>query len=237
MKTKRKNSIGKAEEAQKQRWRRKSDSGGAKATVEARQTRLWSSSALASPPHDHHRFIKEQGKEKKWCYIAASPVKCGASRWWGSGRAVGWWSCGGDASIMVGGDRRRMYFGGCIRRNETKDTMESLGIRMPQERVETVPEDVQQPTEANTDDIRTPHLDHEGDNQADQNQEYLASHDQAEHHAQEEQDHHTTQEEPVVSSSQPNDQVTTEDSLQPEQDHHTTQEEPVDNDAKNEDRL
>ncbi|KAF2614341.1 hypothetical protein F2Q70_00012007 [Brassica cretica] len=106
--------------------------------------------------------------------------------------------------------------------------MESLGIRIPQERVETVPEDVQQPTEANTDDIRTPHLDPDGDNQAEQNQEDSASHDQAEHHAQEEQDHHTTQEEPMVSSSQPNDQVTNEDSLQPEQDHHTTQEEPVD---------
>ncbi|KAF3549623.1 hypothetical protein DY000_02006639 [Brassica cretica] len=87
--------------------------------------------------------------------------------------------------------------------------------------------DVQQPTEANTDDIRTPHLDPDGDNQAEQNQEDSASHDQAEHHAQEEQDHHTTQEEPMVSSSQPNDQVTNEDSLQPEQDHHTTQEEPV----------
>ncbi|KAF3511899.1 hypothetical protein F2Q69_00006979 [Brassica cretica] len=99
----------------RRRRRRKSNGGGAKATVEARQTRLWSSSALASPPHHHHRFIKEQGKEKKLRYIAASPVKWGGSRGWGGGRAVGWWSCGGDASIMVGGDRRRMYFGGCIR--------------------------------------------------------------------------------------------------------------------------
>ncbi|KAF3513384.1 hypothetical protein F2Q69_00002358 [Brassica cretica] len=81
--------------------------------------------------------------------------------------------------------------------------------------------------EANTDDIRTPHLDPEGDSKAEQNQEDSASHDQAEHHAQEEQDHHTTQEEQLVSSSQPNDQVTNEDSLQPEQDHHTTHEEPV----------
>ncbi|KAL0667809.1 hypothetical protein Bca4012_030513 [Brassica carinata] len=97
------------------------------------------------------------------------------------------------------------------RASNLRRVMESLGIRMPQERVETVPEDVQQPTEANTDDIRTPHLDHEGDNQAEQNQEDSASHDQAEHHAQEEQDHHTTQKEtvePVVSSSQPtNNQV------------------------------
>ncbi|KAF3584810.1 hypothetical protein F2Q69_00028088 [Brassica cretica] len=55
---------------------------------------------------------------------------------------------------------------------------------------------------ADTDVIEIPHLDPEGDNQAEQNQEDSASHDQAEHLAQEEQDDHTTQEEPVVIASQ-----------------------------------
>ncbi|CAH8335044.1 unnamed protein product [Eruca vesicaria subsp. sativa] len=47
--------------------------------LKARQIRRWSNSALASPPHHHRRFIKEQGKEKQWCYMAAYPVKRGAA--------------------------------------------------------------------------------------------------------------------------------------------------------------
>ncbi|KAF2530935.1 hypothetical protein F2Q70_00030137 [Brassica cretica] len=62
--------------------------------------------------------------------------------------------------------------------------------------------------------IEIPHLDPEGDNQAEHNQEDSTSHDRAEHHTQEDQDHHTTQEEPIVIASQPqpnNDQVATEE--------------------------
>ncbi|KAF3559329.1 hypothetical protein F2Q69_00014329 [Brassica cretica] len=69
-------------------------------------------------------------------------------------------------------------------------------------------------TLVDTDVIEIPHLDPEGDNQAEHNHEDSASHDQAEHHTQEEQDHHTTQEEPVVVASKPqpnNDQATTEE--------------------------
>uniref|UniRef100_A0A0D3DJK5 Uncharacterized protein n=1 Tax=Brassica oleracea var. oleracea TaxID=109376 RepID=A0A0D3DJK5_BRAOL len=67
-----------------------------KATVEApkqwwklRQTRLWSSTALASPPHHHRRFIKEQGKEKQWCDIAAFPDQA----WCGGEVVVVRWRC------------------------------------------------------------------------------------------------------------------------------------------------
>ncbi|KAL0784390.1 hypothetical protein Bca101_000635 [Brassica carinata] len=67
-----------------------------KATVEApkqwwklRQTRLWSSTALASPPHHNHRFIKEQGKEKQWCDIAAFPDQA----WCGGEVVVVRWRC------------------------------------------------------------------------------------------------------------------------------------------------
>uniref|UniRef100_A0A0D3BWF4 Uncharacterized protein n=1 Tax=Brassica oleracea var. oleracea TaxID=109376 RepID=A0A0D3BWF4_BRAOL len=67
-----------------------------KATVEApkqwwklRQTRLWSSTALASPPHHHHRFIKEQGKEKQWYDIAAFPDQA----WCGGEVVVVRWRC------------------------------------------------------------------------------------------------------------------------------------------------
>ena len=97
--------------------------------------------------------------------------------------------------------------------------MERLGISIHQEKGATTPEATPHrstpSTEVDTDVIEIPHLDPEGDNQAEHNHEDSASHDQAEHHTQEEQDHHTTQEEPVVVASKPqpnNDQATTEES-------------------------
>ena len=95
--------------------------------------------------------------------------------------------------------------------------MERLGINIHQDQGATTPEATQSTpsTEVDTDVIEIPHLDPEGDNQAEHYQEDSASHDQAEHHTQEEQDHHTTQEEPVVIASQPqpnSDQIGTEES-------------------------
>ena len=81
------------------------------------------------------------------------------------------------------------------RANNLRRVMESLGISMPEERVETEPEaPTHVPTSSNeamdTDSeavsVETPHLDHEGGNQAEQQQESSAAHDQG---VQEEQEH------------------------------------------------
>ncbi|KAJ4883950.1 hypothetical protein Rs2_05327 [Raphanus sativus] len=75
---------GKADEASKRRWRR-----GRLVTCQ--------STALASPPLHHHRFIKEQGKRG----IGVRHGRLVSGQAWCSGGASRWWSCGGVASSMV----------------------------------------------------------------------------------------------------------------------------------------